>query len=169
MQARKPFAATAAVDSNHVVCPSCRSVNRLPAVRPAEKAKCGSCGERLFAGKAVPVDEKSFALHLQRDDIPVLVDMWALWCGPCRTMAPMFERAAPLLEPQVRLLKLNVDEAQQTAARLGVRGIPALLLFQNGRVLEQSAGVQDTETIVRWTRAHLPAPGGIQGGLHERR
>ena len=128
MQARESLAVGAAAGASHVVCPGCGSINRLPAARPAAHAKCGSCKERLFAGKVVAVDAEGFALHLRRNDIPVLVDMWAPWCGPCRTMAPLFERAAQLLEPDVRLLKLNVDEAAQTAARFGVQGIPALML-----------------------------------------
>lgn len=158
MPAGESFSAAGAIGTSHVLCPRCHSVNRLPAGRPAEKAKCGACHEPLFAGRATPVDEASFEKHLRQDDIPVLVDMWAPWCGPCRTMAPMFERAAQRLEPEVRLLKLNIDEAQKTASRLGIRGIPALCLFRNGRLLGQSSGVQNTETIVRWVRAGLAAP-----------
>lgn len=149
---------------HHVLCPQCRSVNRLPNDRPAVKAKCGACHEPLFVGHATPVDEAGLAEHLRQDDIPVLVDMWAPWCGPCRAMAPMFERAASLLEPRVRLLKLNVDEAQATAARFGVRSIPALFLFHRGRVLAQTAGAQNAETIVRWTLSHIPAHADISGG-----
>jgi thioredoxin 2 len=141
----------------------CHSLNRMAAGRPAAKAKCGACHNPLFAGSVAPVDEASFEKHLRQDDIPILVDMWAPWCGLCRTMAPMFERAAQLLEPEVRLLKLNVDEAPKTASRLGVRGIRALFLFRNGRILGQTSGVQNTETIVRWARAHLAAPAGAQG------
>jgi thioredoxin 2 len=153
-----PRQSTATVAATHVVCPRCRTVNRLPAGRPAEKAKCGSCHARLFDGNAIVVDEAGFEKHLRDDDIPILVDMWAPWCGPCRTMAPLFEGAAQALEPEVRLLKLNVDEAQKTASRLGIRGIPALFLFRNGRVLAQTAGVQNTDAIVRWTRAQLASP-----------
>lgn len=154
---------TATIASSHVLCPRCQTVNRLPADRPAAQAKCGSCHTPLFDGHATAVDEAGFEKHLRENDIPVLVDMWAPWCGPCRTMAPMFEGAARALEPEVRLLKLNVDEAQQTASRLGIRGIPALFLFQKGRVLAQTAGVQNTEAIVRWTRAHLNSPGFARG------
>jgi thioredoxin 2 len=128
----------------------------LPSDRPAAKAKCGACHEPLFTGHATPVDEAAFAEHLRRDDVPVLVDMWAPWCGPCRMMAPAFERAAAALEPEVRLLKLNVDEAQATAARFGVRSIPALFLFHHGEVLAQTAGAQSAEAIVRWARSRLP-------------
>lgn len=156
-------AAAGSVATRHVLCTRCHSVNRLPADRPAEKAKCGACHEPLFSGMAIPVDEAGFEKHLRQNDIPVLVDMWAPWCGPCRTMAPMFERAAGLLEPEVRLLKLNVDEAQETASSLGIRSIPALVLFRNGRVLGQAAGVKNAETIIHWARAHLAAATNVQG------
>jgi thioredoxin 2 len=150
--------------SSHILCPHCRSVNRVPADRPAAMAKCGVCHEKLFGGTATSVDEAGFAEHLRRNDIPVLVDMWAPWCGPCRTMTPLFERAAELVEPKVRLLRLNIDEAQATAARFGVRSIPALFLFQSGRVVDQMVGVQNTEAIVRWVRDRLSAHAGAQSG-----
>lgn len=158
MSASRPHALHA-TGTTRILCPQCRAVNRLPDDRPAEKAKCGSCHQALFAGTVIPVDEAGFAEHLRQNEIPVLVDMWAPWCGPCRMMAPMFERAARSLEPAMRLLKLNVDEAQQTAGSLGIRGIPALLLFRNGRVLGQSAGVKDTETIIRWAQGLASMPG----------
>lgn len=151
--------ASRATEMTRVLCPHCRAVNRLPADRPAEKGKCGACHQALFSGTAIPVDEAGFTEHLRQNEIPVLVDMWAPWCGPCRMMGPMFEQAAKSLEPEMRLLKLNVDEAQQTADRLGIRGIPALLLFRNGRVLGQSAGVKDTETIIRWAQGLARVPG----------
>lgn len=151
--------ASRAAGTIRVLCPQCRAVNRLPEDRPAERAKCGACHQALFAGTVIPVDEAGFNAHRRQNEIPVLVDMWAPWCGPCRMMAPMFERAAQSLEPEMRLLKLNVDEAQQTAASLGIRGIPALLLFRGGRVLGQSAGVKDTESIIRWARGLVSASG----------
>jgi thioredoxin 2 len=147
----------------HVLCPRCGAANRLPEGRPAGVAKCGACHEKLFDGHPTAVDAAGFEKHLRVNDIPLLVDMWAPWCGPCRTMAPMFEKAAQMLEPDLRLLKLNVDEAQEIAARYGVRGIPALLLFQNGRVIAQQAGAQSAEAIIRWARGHVPAPVASSG------
>jgi thioredoxin 2 len=143
-------------DMREILCPRCGCVNRMPEDRPAGAAKCGACHERLFDGHPTVVDAAGFDKHLRVNDIPVLVDMWAPWCGPCRTMAPMFEKAAQTLEPYLGLLKLNVDEAQDLAARYGVSGIPALLLFQNGRVIAQQAGAQSAEAIVRWVRSHVP-------------
>lgn len=141
--------------SLQIVCPACDTVNRVPAARPATAARCGNCHRALFDAHPVAVDEARFEKHLRANDIPVLVDIWAPWCGPCRTMAPHFERAAVALEPEVRLLKLNADEAPAVSARLGVRSIPAMFLFRNGSILAQTAGAMNAEAIVRWTRGHL--------------
>jgi len=145
-------------EMRHIVCPHCGAINRVPVERPAREAKCGACHAALFDGHPVDVDEAGFARHVRAGDLPVLVDIWAPWCGPCRTMAPMFARAAAALEPEVRALKLNADDAPQVTAKLGVRGIPALFLLHRGRVLAQSAGVMDAGAIVRWTREHLDNP-----------
>ena len=113
----------------------------------------------MFDGHPAAVDATSFDKHRRADDIALLVDVWAPWCGPCRAMAPMFERAAAELEPEVRLLKLNADEEQRTSAELGVSGIPALLLFRGGRLVAKTAGVMNTGNIVAWTRDQLAASG----------
>jgi thioredoxin 2 len=139
----------------HIVCPRCAATNRLPAGKNAASGKCGACHAPLFTGHPAAVDAGAFDKHRRNNDIPVLVDVWAPWCGPCRTMAPMFEAAAADLEPQVRLLKLNADEAPGIAAEYEVSGIPALLLFRGGRVVARSAGVMDARRIVAWTRGHL--------------
>lgn len=144
-------------DRPHIVCPHCAAVNRVPRDRPAAAAQCGACHRKLFDGHPVAVDPAGFEKHLRANDIPVLVDVWAPWCGPCRTMAPQFERAAAALEPDIRLLKLNADEAPDISARLGVRGIPALFLMQGGQVLGQTAGAMDAGAIVEFARRHLHA------------
>jgi len=139
----------------HIVCPHCAATNRVPAGKPVGSANCGACHRALFDGHPAAVDAAGFAKHVKGNDIAVLVDVWAPWCGPCRVMAPMFEAAASALEPQVRLLKLNADEAPQVAAELGVQGIPALLLMRGGRVVARQAGVMDARHIVSWARGAL--------------
>ena len=144
--------------ARHVVCPHCNAVNRVPAERltatGAPLAVCGACKAHLFEGKPLEVDPAGFDRHLKANDIPVLVDFWAPWCGPCRSMAPNFARAAGVLEPGMRLLKLNADEAPEVGARYGVRGIPALLLFKGGKLAGQTAGAMGAEQIVGWARQH---------------
>jgi thioredoxin 2 len=142
-------------DTRHVVCPACGATNRIPADKPAKAARCGSCKEPMFAARPVGVDAGRFQKHLKSNDIAVLVDVWAPWCGPCRSMAPNFEQAAAQLEPDVRLLKLNADEEGEVARQLGVSGIPALILFKGGQPIARTAGAMPAEAIVSWTRQNL--------------
>ena len=136
-----------------VVCPHCHAANRLPAERLADGATCGKCKARLFSGKPVELAAANFDSHIGRSDIPVLVDFWAPWCGPCRTMAPAFAQAAQQLEPEFRLAKVNTEDEQQLAARFGIRSIPTLALFRNGREVARQAGAMDTASLVRWVRS----------------
>lgn len=139
-------------ESLHVVCPACDAVNRVPSERLGPGAKCGKCRTALFTGRPIELDERRFARHLERSDLPLLVDFWAPWCGPCRMMAPAFEAAASRLEPRLRLLKVNTEEAQGLAARLGIRSIPTLALFRAGAEVARTAGAMDTGGIVAWAR-----------------
>jgi thioredoxin 2 len=143
----------------HVVCPSCSAINRIPEQRPAKEAKCGKCHAAIFSSRPISVTSDSFERHIKRNDIPVLTDFWAPWCGPCRMMAPAYERAATILEPKIRLLKLNIDEAETVAARYGIRSIPLIILFRGGQPIAQAAGAMDTPSIVNWVRASLEATG----------
>lgn len=141
--------------TRHVVCPHCAAVNRLATNRDAASAKCGVCKQALFDGYPVDADAEMFRHQISRSDIPVLVDVWAPWCGPCRMMAPAYAEAAKILEPGVRMVKLNSEEHQQVAATLGIRGVPTLVLFQGSRELARRSGAMNTRQIVDWTRAHL--------------
>ncbi len=143
-----------ATNSLHVVCPRCHAVNRLPAQRLAEGGTCGRCKTALFPGQPVELDEAGFERHVGRSDIPLVVDFWAPWCGPCKMMAPAFAQAARMLEPRYRLAKVNTDEAQALAARFGIRSIPTLALFRGGREVARQAGAMDTTGIVRWVQAN---------------
>jgi len=141
-------------ESKHLVCPHCAAVNRIPAERLADKPRCGKCGEAVFTGKPAELDDANFERHISRSDVPVVVDFWAPWCGPCKMMAPAFEQAAAQLEPGFRLAKLNTDEAQGTAARFQIRSIPTLALFRDGREVARQPGAMGTADIVRWVQAH---------------
>ena len=142
-------------DSVHVVCPGCGVVNRVPQDRLGEGAKCGKCHAPLFSGVPLALDEQGFAHQLARSDLPLMVDFWAPWCGPCRMMAPAFEEAARMLEPQVRLVKVNTEEAQGLAGRLDIRSIPTLALFRGGKEVARTSGAMDAGRLVAWARQHL--------------
>jgi len=139
----------------HVVCPGCLAVNRLPVNRLQQEPKCGQCHQMLFTGRPLEFSGSSFEKHLSRNDILVLIDFWAAWCGPCKMMAPAFAQASQMLEPLVRLGKVNTESEQQLSARFGVRSIPTLILFKGGREIGRQAGAMAAQDIVRWVKGHL--------------
>ncbi len=134
----------------HVVCPHCDSVNRIPAGKAAGAAKCGVCHKPLFTGHAIPVGAAAFDKHVARDDIPVVVDFWAEWCGPCKAMAPYFEQAARELEPGYRFLKLDTDREPDVSARYAIRGIPTTIVFRGGKEAARRVGAMDGSTLRSW-------------------
>ena len=137
----------------HVVCPHCDAVNRVPRERLGQGGKCGVCHRPLFEGRPLVLNDPArFQKHAQHSDIPLLIDFWATWCGPCRAMAPVIEQAAQRLEPNVRVVKVDADAAAELATRYSIRSIPTLVLLRHGREIARTSGAVPLDQLVAWVR-----------------
>ncbi len=146
--------ATAAPDAVKLLCATCGQMNRIPLDRLSAGPRCGSCGDPLADGRVAELDAASHDNANPADGLPRLVDYWAPWCGPCRMMAPEFAKAAKVLAPQVRLMKLNTEDHPALSQRAGIRGIPALILYRNGREVARLAGARPAADIIAFVRGH---------------
>jgi thioredoxin 2 len=138
----------------HIVCPVCGAVNRIPPGKNAAAAKCGKCHQALFSGHPVAATAANFAKQVQQNDIPVVVDFWAEWCGPCKAMAPAFEKVAAELEPEFRFLKVDTEAEPALAEQYNIRSIPTLMVFRKGKIVAQQAGAVDASRLRAWLRQY---------------
>lgn len=138
----------------HVVCPHCDTVNRIPPDKPPRDANCGRCHRALFDGHPAEVTGERLEKQIKANEIPVVVDFWAPWCGPCRMMAPAYERTASALEPNVRLLKLNTENNPHAAQVYNIQSIPTLIIFRNGRIVDRISGAMDERRLQQWIASH---------------
>jgi thioredoxin 2 len=145
-------------EARHIVCPHCAAVNRIPAAKAASQAKCGVCHKPLFSGHPSAVGTATFAKHVARNDVPVVVDFWADWCGPCKMMAPAYERVAAEIEPEMRFLKVDTEREPELAARYNIRSIPTLMVFRGGKLVAQRAGAVDAGSLRAWLKQATAQP-----------
>jgi thioredoxin 2 len=143
------------IESIRVVCTQCAAVNRVPRQRLHEAAKCGACKRRLFDGRPAELTDAELERHIASSDLPVVVDFWAPWCGPCRAMGPVFERTARELERNARFVKVNTDQEQRLASSFDIRGVPTLIIFRSGEERARMAGTMEAARFGAWVRAHI--------------
>jgi len=138
-------------DALIIACPHCDRLNRVPKEKIQDQGKCGSCKKSLFTQKPMNLTASNFATHISKSQIPVLVDFWASWCGPCKMMAPVFEDVAGNLEPHVRVAKVNTEDEQQLAMQYNIRSIPTIALFHAGKEIDRVSGAMNLQQLLQWT------------------
>ena len=142
-------------DSKNIVCPNCQQINRVAGNRLGDGPVCGKCKSPLFEGRPTNLSEATFDRFIGRGDIPVVVDFWAPWCGPCKMMAPAYEQAARQLEPKVRLAKVNTEEARDLGVKYGIQAIPTMVMFKQGKEVARQPGAMQLPQILQWVQMHV--------------
>ncbi len=142
-------------DVTHIVCPSCNATNRIPGDKLNANPACGKCRKPLFNRQPVKLNSENFQQHIKRSDIPVVVDFWAPWCGPCKMMAPAFEQASNELAPNARLAKVNTEDEQNLAGHYNIRSIPTMVIFKNGREIARQSGAMGVADIKSWVQSYI--------------
>ena len=142
-------------ESLHLVCPNCQAVNRVPITRLSQHPNCGKCHQPIFNGMPLDLTATTFQNQIKNNGIPVLVDFWAPWCGPCKSMAPAFAQASGVLEPKIRLCKVNTDVEQGLGNQFAIRSIPTLVLLNAGKEVARQSGAMGLQDILRWVNVHL--------------
>ncbi len=138
------------MSGTHLVCPHCSGINRVPTDRIGENPSCGKCHKPILDGNPVNLGSQNFERFISRNDLPVVVDFWAAWCGPCKMMAPVFSQAASKMATQIRFAKVDTEQAQDIAARYGIRSIPTMIVFRNGQEIDRVSGALDQTALTRW-------------------
>jgi len=139
---------------SHIVCPSCHTTNRIAEDKLTNAPNCGKCKNKLFLGKPSDLTIQNFTKHINNSSIPIVVDFWAPWCGPCQSMAPTYNQIASTMEPSVRFAKVNTEDQQQLASQYQIRSIPTLMIFKNGKIVAQQAGAMNSDMLTQWIKQH---------------
>ncbi|WP_417489659.1 thioredoxin TrxC [Maricaulis sp.] len=142
-------------DTFHIICPACQAKNRIPTARRSAGPTCGACKAPLFPDEPFELDEARLNKHLRNDEVPLVVDFWAPWCGPCKMMGPMFADASRRMSPGVRFAKLDTEQHQSVGSRFQIRGIPLIILFEKGKEVARHAGAINADQIAGWVRQSL--------------